>query len=332
MEYEINDIDDLIGKVLSGESTPDERARLDAWLAVSDENRKYFDQVKLVFEKAASAQVQMKFDTDAAWEKVKSRLRTQPVGKSVRLGFEWWPALRIAAGVIMVLTSAVLMYRWYNQPVQTFAFSSSAITAQDTLPDGSTAFLNKNSSLQYEFNPRKKTRSVKLKGEGFFDVKHNDDQPFVIETEEVLVRDIGTTFNVKAWPGNDTVEVVVKTGVVQFYTLQNAGINLKAGETGIYSKRLREFSKLTKADTNTLAYKTGILSFNNTDLKSVIEKINEVYDAYIRLENPALHACRLTVTFRDDTVDTMVEIIAETFGLTITRKENEILLSGTGCN
>jgi ferric-dicitrate binding protein FerR (iron transport regulator) len=171
-----------------------------------------------------------------------------------------------------------------------------------------------------------------LKGEGFFDVKHEEEKPFVIETEETLVRDIGTSFNIRSYADKDTIEVVVQSGVVQFYTLKDPGMMINAGETGIYSKRSKLFSKLPKADTNVLAYKTRVFSFHATDLQSVIEQINEVYDSKIRLANNDIARCQLTVTFRNDELDNMIEVITETLGLTSERNDKkEIILNGPGC-
>jgi transmembrane sensor len=65
---------------------------------------------------------------------------------------------------------------------------------------------------------REKDRKVKLSGEAFFSVKHEEEKPFVIEAEDVLVRDIGTEFNLKAYPDKDTIEIIVTQGEVQFYT------------------------------------------------------------------------------------------------------------------
>lgn len=203
---------------------------------------------------------------------------------------------------------------------------------QDTLPDGSTAVLNKRSSIEFEYNPREKTRKVKLKGEGYFEVKHEETKPFVIQADEALVRDIGTAFNIKSYPDKDTVEVVVESGVVQFYTLSDPGMMISAGETGFYSKRTKTFSKLAKADTNVLAYKTRVFSFHATDLRSAIEQINEVYDSKIKLANDIIANCQVTVTFRNNELDEIVEILAETMGLTIERTDqNEIILNGQKC-
>ena len=327
MEY----MDDLIGKLLAGEATVREQEEVEAWLRANESNRKYFEQVKTIFDKAASNAIQQQFDTDAAWRKVKGKLngtRTRRIGL---LDNEYWSTLRIAAGIMIFVTVGIFAYRYLTPEIETIAIVSDKTTIQDTLPDGSTAFLNKKSQISYEYNPRKKTRKVKLKGEAFFDVKHEEEKPFIIETEEVLIRDLGTTFNVKAYPESNNVEVIVETGEVQIYTLSDDGILLKAGEKGFYDKTLKAFSKIEKIDTNGLAYKTRVFSFNNTDLQSVVEMLNNIYDSKITLANKALSNCHVTVNFNNDNLDLVVEILAETLNLKVTRHKDEIILDGTGC-
>ena len=225
--------------------------------------------------------------------------------------------LRIAASVLIVVALGYGVYQGFKPRTQIQAFASGAQTIQDTLPDGSTAFLNKKSEIRFEYNSREKTRKVKLKGEAFFEVKHEDEKPFIIETEEVLIKDLGTAFNVKAYPESNTVEVMVEQGEVQIYTLMDSGLNLLAGERGVYDKTIKKFSKLTKIDTNSLSYKTKVFSFNNTDLGSVVDKLNEVYGSKIRLANDALRDCHLTVNFNDDKLDTIIDVLAETLNLTV---------------
>lgn len=324
MSSELNDIDDLIGKVLSYEATPEEVREVESWRDASPENQKYFADMQLIFAKAASNQVKIDFDADEAWRKVQRKLV-----KTRRIN---WQPLRMAAGIVLVVTAGIFAWKSFNKPTQTMAIVSDNKVVQDTLPDGSTAVLNKRSSIEFEYNPREKTRKVKLKGEGYFEVKHEETKPFVIQADEALVRDIGTAFNIKSYPDKDTVEVVVESGVVQFYTLSDPGMMISAGETGFYSKRTKTFSKLAKADTNVLAYKTRVFSFHATDLRSAIEQINEVYDSKIKLANDIIANCQVTVTFRNNELDEIVEILAETMGLTIERTDqNEIILNGQKC-
>lgn len=323
-------MDDLIGKVLAGEATAQEQETVMLWKKQSEANEKYFNQLRLIFEKAGAVNVQVEFDADEAWSKVKSQIKND--GKVISINrMPFFSPLRIAAGIIILFGIGSIFYLLTAPPTQTLAVASEKETRQDTLPDGSTAFLNKKTELEFEYNPREKTRKVKLKGEAYFAVKHEEEKPFIIEADEILVRDIGTEFNLKAYPDKDTIEIIVTHGEVQFYTKQDPGLNLKAGEKAIYSKRTKEFYRIEKPDTNTLAYKTKVFSFNNTDLRSVVSLLNEVYNSKISLANESLYACRLTANFKEDNPEIIVEVIAETMGLELIKKDDQLILSGKGC-
>ena len=77
-------IDDLIGKVLAGEAAAHEKQQVEEWLRASESNRKYFDQVKTIFDKAASNTLQQQFDTDIAWANVKRKLNEKE-GRSFKI-------------------------------------------------------------------------------------------------------------------------------------------------------------------------------------------------------------------------------------------------------
>lgn len=323
-------MDDLIGKVLAGEATAQEQETVMLWRKQSEDNEKYFNQLNHIFDKAGATNVQVEFDADEAWNKVKSQIKHD--GKVISINrTPFFSPLRIAAGIILLLGIGFVFYLLTAPPIQTLAVASEKETRQDTLPDGSTAFLNKKTELEFEYNPREKTRKVKLKGEAYFAVKHEDEKPFIIEADEILVRDIGTEFNLKAYPDKDTIEIIVTHGEVQFYTKQDPGLNLKAGEKAIYSKRTKEFYRIEKPDTNALSYKTKVFSFNNTDLRSVVSLLNEVYNSKISLANESLYSCRLTANFKEDNPEIIAEVIAETMGLEITKKDDQLILSGKGC-
>lgn len=330
MKLQHDDMDELIGKVLAGEATGQEQQQVSSWLEESATNKAYFNNLKIIFDKAAGNNVKIEFDIDAAWNKVKSKMekgRVLPLKQRTEATIIW---LRIAAGIAVTL-GVVYFLNNPISPQKQLAIISTDSTRQDTLPDGSTAFLNRKSELAYSYDAKAKSRKVKLKGEAYFSVKHDEENPFVIEAEEILVRDIGTEFNLKAYPEKDTIEILVTEGEVQFYTLYDSGLNLKAGQRAIYSKRNKMFYRIEKPDTNILAYKTKVFSFNNTDLKSVVELLNEVYNAKIVLANKKLFDCRLTANYKEDNPAIIAEVIAETMNLTLTRKGEELILDGDGC-
>ncbi len=330
MKEEFENIDNLIGNLLAGEATLEEKTKVEEWVSQSADNKAYFEQLKTIFEGASSKNIQLQVDEDVAWQKVKSKLKRP----NKRVETNYWTILKIAAGIAWLGFLVFMFFQNRNsqEKNQTISFKTEKQTQQDTLLDGSTAFLNRNSNLIYSYNPKMKLRTVKLSGEAFFDVKHNDQKPFVIETDAVFIKDIGTEFNVKAYPEDSIVIVTVSSGEVQFYSTNNPGLHLKAGEKGIYDKSFKAFSKILKSDTNVLAYKNKILTFKNSDLQSVINSLNEVYNTKITLANEAIKKCRLTVNFNNDRLETIIDVIAETLHLSVTKTGDEVTLSGTGCN
>lgn len=322
-------IDDLIGKYLSGEATTAERLQVEQWTAQSEANTKYFLHLQEIFQKSARARHLQKFDVDAAWRKVHSKME-RPRGRSVTMT-PYWSALRVAALLLLTVGAGYFVYQWLSQPIETLAIDSKNEIVRDTLPDGSLAVLNKNSTIQYAYHPGNKKRTVVLEGEAFFEVKHEEEKPFVIEAGDVIIEDIGTTFNVTAFPERETVEVYVETGEVAFYTLKDAGLNLGAGETGIYNKKTQSFARLLKMDTNRLAYKTGIFAFHNADLQTIVDDLNSVYSTKVRLANDQIKSCRLNVSFRNEKIEDIVAIIAETLSLTVTKEGDEYVLDGISC-
>lgn len=332
MKLQHDDMDELIGKVLAGEATVQEQQELNAWLTSSTANQAYFNNLKVIFDKAASKDDKLEFDTDAAWNKVRDRINKGKVVSMQKRTERTSIWVRIAAGVAIFFGVIYFLNNPIGPATQQMAVVSTDSTRQDTLPDGTTAFLNKKSELAYSYDAKAKSRKVKLKGEAYFSVKHDEEKPFVIEADEILVRDVGTEFNLKAYPEKDTIEILVTEGEVQFYTLYDSGLMLKAGQRAIYSKRNKIFYRIEKPDTNILAYKTKVFSFNNTDLKSVVELLNEVYNSKIVLANKKLFDCRLTANYKEDNPAIIAEVIAETMNLTLTRKGEELILDGDGCN
>ena len=109
------------------------------------------------------------------------------------------------------------------------------------LPDGSTVYLNKDSKLTYPNKFEGDERVVILEGECFFDVKKNPDKPFIIFSGNTKTEVLGTTFNLRAYPEQENVEVMVLTGRVKFSRITDETenkkmVNLTKQKKGIYMK------------------------------------------------------------------------------------------------
>ena len=329
---QINDhIDELIGKYLAGEAVAEEIAFIESWANENESNRKYFDQFKTIFQKAAEVSDYQIYDTDAAWLKMKRSLRSTQ-GKPAMLPpsnffqLNW----RIAAAVILAMGVGLFLVRTF-QPAEPspVVVLSNAETVADTLPDGSGVVLNKQTKLAYEFDQKKKVHTVTLKGEAYFNIQHDSTKTFIVDIDGVKIKDIGTSFNVRAYPESNTVEVVVESGEVMFYTDKDSGVYLRANGKGIYNKTTKTFT-IDQPGENVLAYKTRVFTFSNSDLLTVVEALNDVYDKQI-IVSDKIGSCHITVSFNNESQGEIVAIIAETLGLTVSESEDKIMLEGPGC-
>lgn len=331
MENITNHIDELIGKYLSGEASADERVQVEQWALQHQENQKYLDDLRLIFERTPRVAPQQKFNEDAAWNKVKERLKSG--GNVVNLANRKSNIklyYKIAAGVAILLVAGLTLYRSLDRTViNHLAIKAGTKTVSGVLPDGSNVFLNKNTVLTYGYDTKQEANIVKLQGEAYFKINPRKEKEFIIEVSGIYIRDIGTSFNVKAYPQTHTIEVVVEEGEIMFYSDVNAGIHVKAKSKGVYNTQTKKFY-IEQPEENELAYKTREFSFERSSLADVAHDLNTVYDKKLIVPGH-LRQCRLTVDFSNEDIDEIANVIAETLGISAIHNDNEILLEGQGC-
>jgi len=315
--------DDLIAKVLSGDASNEEITLVETWKNGSAENSDYFELSKKLFSAINDVKIEYDVNTVAAWNKLDGRIsgETKIIPLYKRAAF-----MRVAASLILLVALGfVIKFIIDPNEVQPMQYTALNKTVLDTLPDGSKVFINKNSELSYVAD--KETRRVTLKGEAFFEVVHNEKQPFEIVINDVVIKDVGTAFNVKALPGNNTIEVIVESGEVQFYTSTDSGLNLKKGQKAIYNITTKQFVKGVLEPAESVAsYRSRTFNFNGTPLNEVIKQINNVYDVNIDLDNEQIGNKELSVEFNNEPVDVVISIIAETLDLEIEKRDSSIIL------
>jgi transmembrane sensor len=322
-------IDDLLGKYLAGEASELETSQVTSWIEQSDANKRYFEQIRKVFEGATSLRGK-EYDTDAAWNKVRDNLK-RPQGRAIpftpqRTFDAWW---KIAAAVLITVSIGIYLIRSSEQTNEPIQLVTQKQAVSDTLPGGTNVFLNKSTRLEYAFDEKTKLHDVKLEGEAYFNVHKKKKEKFIVKAGEVFIRDIGTSFNVKAYPGSDIVEVLVEEGEIVFYTADNPGIHLKESGKGVYNRKTKQFT-IDQPEPNITSYKTKFFYFSETTLEEAVESLNAVYETPIVIGDN-LRNCPITVSFRNESIDEVAAVIAETLGLTVVKENDRIILNGRGC-
>lgn len=332
-------IEGLILKQLQQEISAAEHAELEQWLDVSPANRREYLALVKIWEDSLPVLKRQVFDTGAAWEKIRGGLLQPPASEESvtrfrSLGAEQFLSKKrfantrwlAAASVLLVLMAAgLLTYRGARRNQLVFVLASDA-NRPVTLPDGTLAYLRKGASIRYPKAFTGTERMVELRGEAYFDVIHDPDNPFKVKTGLALIEDIGTSFLVK--DKDSTEEVVVTTGKVKFTELGRLSRNLVliAGEKAILTKEGFVQNKTTNP--NFIAWKTRVLEFRNTPIDRVLQDIHDCYQVPVGL-SPDLQAdsgkILLTARFVNQPVKEMLDEVKLMTGLEI-RQEKDTLL------
>jgi transmembrane sensor len=324
-------IDELIAKHLAGETTSGEEDIVQSWIANSETNKIYYSEMQLVYEVAEEETIHNKIKLDAAWKKFSKKI-TEPIAEEPILKKLTAAFYGKAALFIGMFGLAYLAYNHLNQMERPIVFSSSvSSTRSNTLPDGTFVVLNPKSNITYSSSFNDTNRELKLMGEASFHVHHQADLPFIVNIGNAFVKDIGTSFIIKATPSDSIVMVYVEEGEVIFYSVKNSGIALIKNETGIYNLISGTFRKKEDGAIEALSETSQTLSFENTSLRFVIDTLNKVYNEHITLSCEKLESLELTATFKEKTVAPIIETITETFGLSVNKANGTISLNSKDC-
>jgi ferric-dicitrate binding protein FerR (iron transport regulator) len=252
--------------------------------------------------------------TDLAWDKLNARIQdTKEKEKSSFL----YPRnfIGIAASIIVLLGIGFGIFKLLQNDLQMNSLQTVLNQTQIELADGTIVYLNGNSSLVYPDEFRGETRSVKLNGEAYFDVKPDKQHPFVIETNNARIQVLGTSFNVKAIDSQEDVEVLVTSGKVSFQDIQNPEQELILEKGDFASLSNNELQNSPVSDENYLAWHTKLLNFNNTPLNEVVETLNRAYAVKIDLADEKLGELPLTSKYDQLSVDALLDAMCLTFSL-----------------
>lgn len=179
----------------------------------------------------------------------------------------------------------------------------------------------------------KKNRAVKLQGEAFFTVEHNPEKPFIINTGQLKIEVIGTSFNVNAKSEKGDVEVIVETGIVKIYTKKDKSdsVMLYAGDKALFNHTEKDIQKKLNENINYLAWKTKKLIFECDELQNIVNTLNETYNASIVIKNPSIKECVLTNTFENQSLESILKVLEATLDLQVKKKGEVYEISGGGC-
>ncbi len=326
---------ELIARYLNGEMDNAELSGFESRWLNEPENKLLIQEMKKQWNSLENYAEIKDPATRRAWDKLHSRLKEDNLisEKSVRtVMLPGRQFLRIAAAILVLLAMAAVLYYTVNPGAKPEMLSirtgNDERTLIKTLSDGSVIYLAQNTSFSFPKEFERHGRNVELKGEAFFDIAHDESKPFIIETDEAIIQVIGTAFTVKTTNGSD-FELLVERGKVKVTPRENPSLNafVVAGEKiAISDKHLVKTKQLPG---ESALWYTRHMQFKDETLKNVIHVLNRNFNTKFATAGMEVGNRRLTITFTNESVETMNELLCLTLNLQSQLKNDSIVLSQT---
>lgn len=244
-----------------------------------------------------------------SYQQFLQQLKTKKRQKVVRLAVQYAAAALILIASTFFATRYLLTDNGSDREINTLVVPAGQ-RAHLTLQDGTSVWLNAQSTLTYPARFSGRSRRVTVSGEAYFDVAKNSRKPFIVSTQSMEMKVLGTQFNVYSYPGAGYIKTDLIEGSLMVYSKESpkSSVTLKPKEQIVVKDGKMSLRKIQNSDY--FLWKDGIYTFENERLLDIIEKLQLYYDVKIVVKDPEIFNVHYTGKFRQrDGIDEILRII-----------------------
>lgn len=291
--------EEILLKTLENRATADEAAAVAEWLATDSGQAWASRYIGREFEQQENLRPceQGEVASERLFARIQSALTR---GRRRRLLFR---AAAVVIPLVLVLTVALRLDGQVGGIFSGAEYGEFVVDrgrrTQCLFQDGTVAYLNSESKIRYPVKFGLSERRIRLEGEAYFEVKHNPRRPFVVEFEGGRIEVLGTSFNVRAYRGDDIVAVTLDAGRVVLDDSRGGRFELRPSEQLLYDRRSGEGRIVRGTDAMRYSiWKDDVISFRDTPLRDVLETLSRWYD--VRFDMPHDPPQPISYTFATD--------------------------------
>ncbi|ODT56898.1 MAG: hypothetical protein BGP01_05735 [Paludibacter sp. 47-17] len=203
------------------------------------------------------------------------------------------------------------------------------------LPDGTRVKLNSETTLNYSINDfNRKSREIDLRGEAYFEVARNERKPFIIKTNSLDVKVLGTVFNLQAREDELTTEIDLLEGEVALTsTTTHQQVRLYASQRAVLDKSTGSIRIIKNAPPVGAAWVKGELVFHATPVRNVFKAIERNYGVSIHLDKEdTIDNDLFTGRFSTGNLNETLDILKMHYRFNYQIKGNEVAISNFRLN
>ncbi len=319
MEDDARDlIETLLPGYFSDNLTADEQRAVEDWREATEENAVLFEEYHRLWKSMGLLKEMESIDTVRALDAVNRR-----IGSAGTLSKRFITTMSRVAAILFIPLLCYTLFAAFTG--KSFTGNTKSDVAWQTittgvgmrgtinLPDGSSVTLNSGSEMKYPTRFTKGTREVQLTGEAFFEVVRDVRHPFIVNTGDLNVEVLGTTFNVSAYDDDKPVEVVLATGKIALFTEEGGrkkslGL-LDPGQRAVYDHTGNKLSVAGVDAEKYTAWRDGELIFRDDSMSDVISRLERWFNVDIVVDDDHILDYEITARFRDETLDQVLNLL-----------------------
>lgn len=273
---------DLLFKYIAGEASQQEKEEVAQWIDAEPKNLKEFIAMRRLYE-------------GMIWQKGSAKM-VQKQKPSRSIGRE---LLKIAAVAIAVFAfSYSLLYKNEDTAKMQTVYVPAGQRAQVTLADGTVVWMNSQTKLTFPDQFSDETRNVTLNGEAYFDVKGNQEHPFIVRTQKYDIRVLGTQFNVRSYNGQPYFETALFKGKVEVKSLNGSEQIILSPGQQVYTNVENRLQTDSIHFYDYYLWKDGLICFDDAEFKTIIEQLERYYDMKVNVKKTSILNQRYSGKFR----------------------------------
>lgn len=318
MENEKNTVAAKIAaKYFSGNVNEDEKEYLGKWINESEENAKYFQQLANIWGTVGTDCESGQIDTARALKEVRKRISGNPAIR--RLWIAWGKIAAVLIIPLLAWNSLKLSHKTsenkiFEEPVYNEVFATFGTRTAIKLADSSLVWLNSGSSLRYPVRFAGSQREVYLNGEAYFEVESDPEMPFIVKTNDIVVRATGTKFNILGYNSTSETAVTLVSGKISVSERDGNGrdtllSDMVPDQHMVFDKNSGALSINNEDPYKHYSWKDGKLIFRNDPLSEVVKKLSQVFNVDIEIQGSDLGDYRYRATFQDESLSDILKLL-----------------------
>ena len=299
--------------LITGNMSAEEKRNAYSSVRDNSDAEDLFKKAKIIWALMSSTRKMPDYKVEESYHLLHARIFTK------QNTFKLASYLRYAAVLMLVVgASALTFYMGRQNSIDSNSLIKYTSVVADNgqiskviLPDSSIVWLNSGTTLTYDNNYSYKNRNLGLRGQAFLEVRKNKNQPLVIASGNLMVKVLGTRFDVNAYPTDDMIKVTLESGHVELLnsTDKSFRYNLNPGEMAEYELQSGRIEIKAVKSQNYTNWKDGELIFVDAPMNEVIKRLNRKFNIEIEVVNPNVYKSVFNANFKDENLKEILEFI-----------------------